>query len=114
MTQQSLFNNFTPAPLTKIEKRHAAAAKVHDKESELWKQMYRAFVLKYALDHSTFTPETVRHAYSAQKHLPQPENWRSAGQMFKILTKEGYLKRVEMGISKDFGCPTPVYTRGDK
>lgn len=98
---------------TPKQKRLAAAAAVHDKEDELWRQTFRAFVLKFAATNKTFTPEAVRHAYTAAK-LPAPRNWRSSGQLFKKLAQEGFLKIVGMSEAKDYGCPTRLYAIGER
>lgn len=100
-------------PIRKKARRLQAAEAVHDKEDELWRQMFRKFVISYAQTHDKFTPEAVRHAYTEAK-LPNPKNWRSSGQLFKKLAQEGYLKIVGMSEAKDYGCPTRLYSKGEK
>ena len=113
--QPNLFGEVAPvAPKpSPIQKRHATAQAVFEKENELFKQYFPKFVLEFAEKNREFTPEQVRHSYSKTR-LPQPRNWRSVGQIFKQLAKDKKLRRVSMGVSADFGCPTPKYSKFNK
>jgi hypothetical protein len=115
MTGMPLFEN-TPQPSVRptqdpMEVRQAKIDAAFEHANEVWKACYRLFVMRFAGEHSEFTAEECQLAYKAHSELPQPREWRASGGIFQKLLKEGKIKRIGTGWSKQRGVPVPKFTR---
>lgn len=72
---------------------------------------YREFILRVAEKNDEFTAEQCQLAYRDILGKPQPDEWRSTGNIFRTLSKEGKIKKIGFGWSTVRGVPVPKYSK---